>query len=169
MPIRNVAVAQGVLTVTGTSFVYTVPASNALILKFGAVVNNAAEAAAGQFGIYHNPGGPGIPLAVTSLQAYQAALWSGWTVLNAGDQLYVNSDHQPTPYWFAGAVLPYAVGYGVLAAEEFQPQSPTQPPTELDPAVPSPRPPPIYLPPNQDPPYVAVGEAPSRAKRRSAP
>jgi hypothetical protein len=154
-PIRNYAIAQGVLTTVGTTFVYTVPAGYALILKFGGVVNNAAAAAAGQFGIHVQGTACSIPLASTTLQAYQTALWSGWTVLNASDQLYVNSDHQPTNYWFAGALLPFAVGVSATDEAFPPPQSQQPQPAEPDPTAPNPRPPTIYLPPNQNQPYVA--------------
>jgi hypothetical protein len=154
-PIRNYAVAQGVLTATGTTFVYTVPAGYALILKFGGVVNNAGAAATGQFGIHVQNTACSIPLASTSLQAYQAALWSGWTVLNASDQLYVNSDHQPTNYWFAGALLPFAVGVHTAGVEVPAPDLATASVEMGDSGLPLVVPPPIYLPPNQNPAYVA--------------
>ena len=44
----------------------------------------------------------GNPAAAAPVQ------WSGWTVLNAGDQLELYITAQAAYYWVAGAVLPYA-------------------------------------------------------------
>lgn len=38
-------------------------------------------------------------------------MWSGWTVMNAGDQLHIYTADHPLDYWVAGATLPFIPGF----------------------------------------------------------
>jgi hypothetical protein len=50
----------------------------------------------------------GVEIEVPTIAAGTSSVWSGWTVLNATDQLAFNCTVQPIIYWVAGAVLPFA-------------------------------------------------------------
>lgn len=103
--VRNSAVAQGVTT-SASQYVYTVPANNNLILKFGGVFNNSA-AATNVTIQFASTKGSFLTLQTQSVAPGTSEVWAGWTVLNAGDQIIVVGGIAGLHYWFAGALLPY--------------------------------------------------------------
>ena len=108
-PIRNTCAARGSVTVTGQSLLYTVPANNQFILKFVGLYNGASAASTVLLFGYAGGANPGqVVTQQLSLPASTSNNWSGWTVLNAGDQIYMQTSQQPLYYWIAGALLPFA-------------------------------------------------------------
>jgi hypothetical protein len=107
--VRNVAVAQGRLTISGYQLVFTVPAANHLILKVAHVFNAAtATTITGHVRLQTAAGTSFAILDDFSLAPQAWTTWSGWTVLNPADGIYVQIDGQPVDYWLAGALLPFA-------------------------------------------------------------
>ena len=108
MPVRNARLAAGsIATANSLITVYTVPANNAAIIKWVAVENYSASAITGQITILA-PGAAEVDLARGSVAANTTLTWSGWTVLNAGDQVLISSSVTGIYYCVAGAQLPYA-------------------------------------------------------------
>jgi hypothetical protein len=108
-PIRNIAVAQGILTTTGGAVLYTVPANNAFIFKWGGFNNLSGVADAVTVNIYHPANGAYVQVLNKSIAAGASELLAIWTVLNGGDQITIGVNAQPLHYWLAGALLPYVI------------------------------------------------------------
>lgn len=105
--IRNSAVARGILTDTAYHTVYTVPASNHFILK-SFLANQQSGAAVTVVVFLNDPvSGANILGAVVQDTAGVPGSWSGWVVLNGGDQIIVQANVANTYYWISGAVLPF--------------------------------------------------------------
>lgn len=104
--IRNFRLAAGSVASTSNTVVYTVPANNTVILKFAAIHNNSAASATESIYINEPVSGAAILLISQSVAAGASELWSGWTVLNAGDQIRV-VNNGAAYYWLAGAILPF--------------------------------------------------------------
>ena len=87
---------------------YTVPSGNALILKSFLVRPKAA----GNWYLTAVLQAGAIQVVLFSYSGVPAANvdWSGWTVLNAGDQLHLSVNFIAVDYWVAGAVLPFESG-----------------------------------------------------------
>lgn len=108
MTIRNYCVARGSTPLAPGGGVYTVPANSSLILK--AVSFSTPDINHYVLNLYAQAAGGGVQAILFHLdnQSLQAAMWEGWTVLNAGDEIQLNSNAPTFQYWIAGAVLPYA-------------------------------------------------------------
>lgn len=108
MPPRNSAVARGLLTDTTAHTVYTVPAGSNLIFK-NLLANQQSGAAVTVTVLLHDPSsGTYILGAVVTDTAGVPGVWSGWVVLNGGDQIILQASVADTYYWISGAVLPFA-------------------------------------------------------------
>lgn len=109
--IRNIAVAKGRLSTPGYVSVYVVPAGSTLILKSALLMNSGAVAIGGlNLRLQNNSGGPTYAVLAmwTNIVAGTFQDWSGWTVLNDGDAVYVQFDTSQVDYWIAGALLPHS-------------------------------------------------------------
>lgn len=110
-PIRNYCVARGSISSSGFVSLYVVPDSNAFILKTVHLVNSPNAVNTLHLYLRDAAGSVLIEFFNESVQGSSFATWSGWTVLNAADQLYFNSSGAPTEYWVAGALLPFVPGF----------------------------------------------------------
>lgn len=164
-PIRNFRIASGIVTTTGFTLVYTVPANNAVILKFSGLWNQHLGVSNVGIMIQNPASGADIYLASQALNQSQTVIVTTWTVLNSGDLIFVNSDQLQVHYWFAGALLPFVPGLsavsGATSQELEQPAAISAP---LPAATPLP-PPTIYLPPTETPVYVSAARLESRAPK----
>lgn len=86
------------------------PPSNAFILK--SLICLSTNATTTQLITSIATGDATISVYLEDLQLAQIVphVWSGWTVLNAGDTVKIYTSQTGLFYWVAGAVLPYAAG-----------------------------------------------------------
>lgn len=110
-PIRNTCVIRAITADLGAHPIYTVPNDNNFILKSIIVAQTVGSAWGYQVGV----GWAGNPLQIVLATANPAsgssAIWSGWTVVNAGDDIWLQAFTQNVSYWIAGALLPYVPGF----------------------------------------------------------
>jgi hypothetical protein len=107
-PIRNAAVAAGLIDPSTNSTIYTVPGGNAFIWKNAFLHNNGATTPTVNVWVASASASISMPVASTTLGAGGMFSWSGWTVLNAGDSIIMTGNAGSVHYWIAGAVLPHA-------------------------------------------------------------
>ena len=106
--IRNSCVARGVLATTGNTYVYTVPTGKNLILKDVRLENWSGGTNTMTIYVIDQVSTAAILLLAATSPATDVTDWSGWIVLNPGDNIRIGNSGEPTHYWLSGALLPFA-------------------------------------------------------------
>ena len=128
--IRNIAVAQGVVTAGNNSLAYVVPDGHAFIFK--SLRSNRLPALADQsLSVYLGSGSGGFNdfTAFFDLIDGGGVDWATWFVMNAGNAVYLYAPVSDIAYWISGAVLPFAPGFTPtrLPASSWPPTLPPPP------------------------------------------
>jgi len=85
--------------------VATVPAGETWLVK-GVLLYNISANTASVLAYTKRPSVSVFGFIIrASVSAVNAASWGGLVVLEAGDQLFIQSDQQPTHGWFSGTKL----------------------------------------------------------------
>lgn len=106
MAVRSAVLAAASTTVVNNGvLVATVPAGETWLIK-GVLLYNVSANSASVLAYVRRPSVSVFGFIVrAAVTAVNSASWSGLVVAEAGDQLYMQSDQQPTHVWFSGSKL----------------------------------------------------------------
>jgi len=106
VPDLSTCVAQGQVAGTDSGTVYTVPAGSAFILKSWIVDSNQGNSWNATLWIHGHTNSSVRLQNLPSETAWEADVWDGWTVLNAGDGLSYSCSVSNSTYRISGDVVP---------------------------------------------------------------
>jgi hypothetical protein len=105
MTVRSQVLIQTQLTATYTSSTFTCPAGYIVLVKSAALYNGSGGTANAYLAIRAASGSPYMNFVSQSVPALGTTMWSGWFVLNPGDQLSAAASAYPMDMWVSGAIL----------------------------------------------------------------
>ena len=105
MTTRSSALAVGSLVARPAGTVYTVPADRTVIIKSAYFDVSAVTGNQLSLWIVRTEGALGVRLHVDDQLLASRSEWTGWAVLEAGDEIQVSYATGTVSYWISGTVL----------------------------------------------------------------
>jgi hypothetical protein len=99
----------GVYTSTNASAVvlFTCPTGSVTIVKSAMLSNGQTTARVAELYFYTPAISDPVQFFTLSIPVGGVSSWTGWVILNAGDQVWFNGGGDHTSVWLSGSVLPY--------------------------------------------------------------
>ena len=134
MTVRSTMLGRQEIAAAGSAVLFTCPAGWRTIVKD--IQYSLGAGSTGTANVWFVPlsGMSALFLFTDTFQTHGYGAWNGWTVMNAGDQIFANAVGNPIRYWCSGTLLRLtgaeAPTAATLPAEPPQAQPPYYPAAE---------------------------------------
>lgn len=132
MTTRSTRLFASSVTTTGTQLLYTGPASTVTLFKSGYLYNPGTVAVDYSLFVTAAGGAANVTVQFANLPASATGIWTGWIVLEPGDQIWLWFNAPPIDVWLSGAILPAAPVMLLATAGELA-SGPGKPPWVVPP------------------------------------